>query len=115
MEILKKKNSTDKASTLYNMMHGTSRLPLKQFDGDVLTVDNFIVYQDTTAEGELITCVTIREPDGTTWTTNGATFVRDFLSIVAACEECGESLASIKIVDGTSKKGRTYRTCEMVE
>ena len=51
MEILKKKNSTDKASTLYNMMHGTSRLPLKQFDGDVLTVDNFIVYQDVTAEG----------------------------------------------------------------
>lgn len=115
MEILKKKNSNDKASTLYNMMHGTSRLPLKQFDGDIMDVENYLVYEDTTAEGEPITCVSLREPDGTTWTTNGNTFVRDFLSIVTACEDCGETLDRIKIVNGTSKKGRTFRTCEMVE
>lgn len=115
MEIIKKKNSTDKASTLYNLMHGSSRLPLKQFDGEIMDVENYLVYEDTTAEGELITCVSLREPDGTTWTTNGNTFVRDFLSIVTACEDCGETLYRIKIVDGTSKKGRTFRTCEMVE
>lgn len=115
MEILKKKNSSDKASTLYNMMHGSSRIPLKQFDGDVMKLDNYIIYTDVTSEGEIITCVTLREPDGTSWTTNGATFVRDFSGIVEACESCGEVLDAIKIVDGTSKKGRTYRTCEMVE
>lgn len=115
MEILKKKNSTDKASTLYNMMHGTSRKPLKEYDGEIMQLDNYIVYMDVTSEGEDITCVTLREPDGTTWTTNGQTFIRDFTGIVAACEECGEVLQAIRIVDGTSKKGRTYRTCEMVE
>lgn len=115
MEILKKKNSNDKASTLYNMMHGSSRLPLKQYDGEIMQLENYIMYTDVTAEGELITCVTLREPDGTTWTTNGNTFIRDFTSIVTACEECGETLQAIRIVDGTSKKGRTYRTCEMVE
>lgn len=115
MEILRKKNSADKASTIYNMLHSSKRLPLKDFDGDIMKLDNYVLYQDTTAEGKLITCVTLREPDGTTWTTNGATFVRDFQTILEACEECGESLDQIMIVDGTSKKGRTYRTCEMVE
>lgn len=115
MEILKKKNNNDKASVLYNMMHGSTRKPLKNFDGDMMELENYIVYEDVTADGELITCVTLREPDGTTWTTNGQTFVRDFHRIVAACEECGESLDAIRIVEGTSKKGRTFRTCEMVE
>lgn len=115
MEILKKKNTQDKASVIYNMLHSSQRLPLKQFDGDVMELDNYVLYQDVTAEREVITCVTLREPDGTTWTTNGATFVRDFTTILEACEECGETLDKIAIVDGTSKKGRKYRTCEMVE
>ncbi len=115
MEIIKKMHDTDKAATLYNMLHGSSRLPLKQFDGDVMQLDNYIVYSDVTQEGEVMTCVTMREPDGTTWTTNGPTFVRDFMTIVEACESCGEQLTGIRVVDGKSKKGRTFRTCEMLE
>jgi len=115
MEILRKKNSTDKASTLYNMLHGSSRLALKQFDGDTMEIENYIVFSDENQDGEPMTCVTIREPDGTMWTTNGATFVRDFCTILEACESCGETVTAIKIVDGKSKKGRTFRTCEMVE
>lgn len=115
MEILKKKNNTDKASTLYNMLHGSSRLALKDFDGDMMELENYIVYTDTNQDGDLMTCVTLREPDGTTWTTNGPTFVRDFQTILEACESCGETLDKIRIVDGKSKKGRTFRTCEMAE
>ena len=73
------------------------------------------IYTDTNQEGELLTCVTLREPDGTMWTTNGATFVRDFYMILETCERCGEELTAIRIVEGESKKGRTFRTCEMVE
>lgn len=115
MEILKIKNSSTKASTVYNMLKGSSRLPLKQFDGDVMELENYIVYQDENQDGDLMTCVTLREPDGTTWTTNGVTFVRDFQSILEACELTGETVNAIKIVDGKSKKGRNFRTCEMVE
>ena len=115
MEILKIKNSSTKASTVYNMLKGRSRLPLKQFDGDVMELENYIVYQDENLDGDLMTCVTLREPDGTTWTTNGVTFVRDFQSILEACELAGEKVNAIKIVDGESKKGRNFRTCDMVE
>ena len=115
MEILKKKNNNDKASTLYNMLHGTSRLPLKDFDGDLMELANYIVYTDVNQDGDPMTCVTLREPDGTTWTTNGQTFVRDFMTILEACESCQEELDKIRIVDGKSKKGRTFRTCEMAE
>lgn len=115
MEILKTKNTTEKASTLYNMMHGSSRGALKDYDGDEMEISNFVIYTDTNQDGELMTCVTLREPDGTMWTTNGATFVRDFSMIVEACERCGEELTAIRIVEGKSKKGRTFRTCEMVE
>ena len=115
MEILYKKHKDDKASTIYNMAHGQSRRPLKEFDGDVMEVDNFLIYTDVNADGEVLTFVSIREKDGTTWTTNGATFIREFMAIVEAAESCGEALDSIKIVDGVSKKGRSFRTCEMVE
>lgn len=115
MEILAKKHSDDKASTIYNMAHGQSRKPLKDFTGDIMEVDNFIIYTDVNIDGEVMTFVSIRETDGTTWTTNGATFVREFMAIVEAVESCGESLNAIKIVDGVSKKGRPFRTCEMVE
>ena len=115
MEILKKKNNNDKASVIYNMVHGASRKPLKEFDGDILDVANYIVYNDVNADGEMFTCVSIKDNDGIIWTTNGATFVREFMSFIEAVETCGEELNSIKIVDGTSKKGRTFRTCEMVE
>ena len=115
MEILKTKNSNDKASTLYNMMHGSSRNALKDFDGDQMEIANYVIYTDTNQEGEFMTCVTLREPVGTMCTKNGATFFRDFAMIVEACERCGEQLQAIKIVDGKSKKGRTFRTCEMVE
>lgn len=115
MEILIKKNENDKAATVYNMIHGISRKPLKDFDGVVMELDNYIVYRDINSDGVEFDCVSLREKDGTIWTTNGATFVREFLAIIEACESCGESLDAIRIIDGTSKKGRTFRTCEMVE
>lgn len=115
MEIIGRKNAEDKASTIYNMAHGQSRKPLKEFDGDIMEVDNYLIYTDTNQDGEVFTFVSIREKDGTTWTTNGATFVREFMAIVEAVESCGEKLDAIKIVDGVSKKGRPFRTCEMVE
>ena len=115
MEIISKKHSNGKSATLYNMTKGTNRKPLKEFDGDVMELENYIIYTDVNQEGEVITCVALREPDGTIWVTNGTTFLRDFQLIVAITQECGESLDAIRIVEGTSKKGRTYRTCEMVE
>jgi hypothetical protein len=115
MEILKTKYSENKAATLFNMMHSNSRGALKDYDGDQMEIENYVIYTDTDQNGEIMTCVTLREPDGSMWTTNGATFVRDFQMIVEACEVCGEELDAIKIIDGKSNKGRTYRTCEMVE
>ena len=115
MEIIKTKHDTMKPSTLFNMTRGANRVPLRQCDSDRLELVEWVIFTDTTNDGEIMECVSLKDADGVIWTTNGATFVRDFEACAEACERGGESLDEIIIIDRESKNGRIFRTCILPE
>ena len=115
MEIIKTKNDHMKPSTLFNMTRGANRIPLRQCDSDRLELVEWVIFTDVMNDGTVMECVSLKDADGVTWTTNGATFVRDFEACAGACERGGETLDEIIIIERQSKKGRSFRTCILPE
>ena len=115
MEIIKTKNDHMKPSTLFNMTRGANRIPLRQCDSDRLELVEWVIFTDVMNDGTVMECVSLKDADGVTWTTNGATFVRDFEACAEACEIGGETLDEIIIIERLSKKGRSFRTCILPE
>lgn len=115
MTIIKTKNENMKPSTLFNMTSGANREPLRKCDVERMDLAEWVIFEDTMNTGELMTCVSLKDVDGVVWTTNGATFVRDFSACAEACERGGETLNAILIIERTSKKGRVFKTCAIPE
>ena len=115
MEIIKTKNDHMKPYNILNMTRGDKRVPLRQCDSDRLELVEWVIFTDTTNDGEIMECVSLKDADGMIWTTNGATFVRDFEACAEACERGGEPLDEIIIIERQSKKGRSFRTCVLPE
>ena len=115
MQIIKTKNDEISPNTLFNMTRGANRVPLRQFDADRMELAEWIIFTDQTKDGEEMECVSLEDLDGVIWTTNGATFVRDFQACAEACEYGGTILDEIIIIERQSKKGRTFRTCILPE
>lgn len=115
MEIIKTKNEHMKPATIFNMTSGADRLPLRQCDSSRMELVEWVIFTDITRDGEEMDCVSLKDADGVIWTTNGATFVRDFEACAEACEHGGVPLDEIIIIERQSKKGRTFRTCILPE
>ena len=115
MRIIKTMHEIMKPSTLFNMTSGANRKPLRQNDASEMTMIEWVIFEDTMQDGTLLLCVSMKDEDGNIWTTNGATFVRDFSACAEACEMGGEEFNNILLLDRQSKKGRTFKTCAIPE
>lgn len=115
MEIIKTKNNHMKPTTLFNMIRGDNRIPLRECDSDRLELADWVIFTDVLNDGTVMECVSLKDVAGVIWTTNGETFVRDFEACVEACERGGEPLDEIIIIERQSKKGRIFRTCILPE
>lgn len=115
MNILYKKLDTENAATMYNMIKGANRKAFKEFvsPDDIMHIAEYVVYEDVNNDGDVVTIASIKDDSGDIYVTNGATFIRDFCAILDMCKEFGETCDKIQIVTGTSKKGRTFKTCVM--
>ena len=116
MNILYKNLATENAATMFNMIKGANRKAFKEFTSpdNIMHIAEYVVYEDVTSNGEVVPVASLRDLDsGDIFVTNGATFIRDFCAILEMCKEFGETCDKIQIVTGTSKKGRTFRTCVM--
>ena len=115
MEIIKTKNDQMNPFTLFNMTRGANRVPLRKCDSERMKLVDWVIFTDTNNDFETMECVSLKDEDGVIWTTNGATFVRDFEACAEACERGGQTLDEIIIIERQSKKGRTFRTCLLPE
>lgn len=115
MQIIKTKNETMRPATLFNMTAGADRHPLRDYDTPRMELSEWVIFEDTMNDGTVMKCVSMKDKDGVIWTTNGATFVKDFSACAEACERGGEILSEILIIERQSKKGRTFRTCTLPE
>ena len=111
MEIIKNSNGLDRKKA-YQLMHAMSTRKMLDAVGSILEIDAWVLYADVdTKTGEAKEVLTI-ESEGEIFGTISKTFLRDFSDIVDAFGD--EPELSIKVVDGMSKAGRQFITCEIV-
>lgn len=77
--------------------------------GSIITPEKWLMYEEMAEDGEPEQVLVI-EAAGEMFGTISKTFIREFTALV---DEMGEDLGDIKIITGTSKKGRDYVSCEL--
>ena len=83
--------------------------------GQTIEIANYLFYEDADADGNLRTICSIQTTDGDVLATNSSTFIREFGDMVDMFEAMGERVKAIRIVQGVSKGGRTFITCDVVD
>lgn len=94
----------------YRLTKAASVKKMSEAAGSVLNPTAWVLYEvldDKT--GEMKTVLVI-EADGEMFGTISKTFIKEFCD---ACEEFDNDPGALKIIEGTTKSGRKYITCEL--
>lgn len=115
MNIIKKSGALSMAD-MYRLTKSPEIAKLSTVKGQILDIDKFIVHEDTNGTDEaLVTVAAFETTQGELFATNSKTFTRDFLDIIAMCEEANEPLPKqIKVLEKTGKSGRNYIQCAYI-
>lgn len=115
MEIIRKSENIS-AADLYSMTKGNQVRKMADAKGEVLDLQQFVIYKDTNSEGEETIVLSVKTIDGAYYATNSKTFIRNFMDIVAIFEESGEQIPTRYAVgSGRSNAGRQYLTCDIAQ
>lgn len=106
MEIIRKSGELSKRE-IYNMTRSPEIQKMSDCVGEIVDVEKFVLYSDTNADGHDQEILSVMGKNGLVYATNSQTAKKEFLYIDDLME--GEPYA-VKIVNGTSKNGRTYIT-----
>ena len=123
MKVIEKSKENMTAKESYNLTMNSETKKLSEQVGSRIEIAMYCKFLDTKDEkqddGSVVQkdekIFSILTPDGEVLATNSETLMRDFDRIVALYEECGEKLPAIEIIDGQSKKGRTFITCKVAD
>lgn len=115
MNIIAKSASITNPMDMYNLTKSPDRSKLANASGEILKLDKWLVYSEPNSKGEETTLASLTTTDGRAFTTNSATFIRDFTSAVTMFAEFGTEFTTIQIVEGVSKSGRKFITCKVVD
>lgn len=111
MNIIEKSGALTMAE-MYRLTKSPDIAKLSQVKGQVLDIDKFIVHEDTTSDGEIVTVAAFETEQGEVYATNSKTFTRDFLDIITMCKEAGAPMPKqVKVLPKTGKSGREYIQC----
>ena len=95
---------------LYDLTRTPAAMKLSDHVEETIEFDSWAVYEDVDSEGEIRLLLSIHTPEGETYTTNSATFIREFRSIVDLSRNLGESFSRVTVMGGMSKAGRRFIT-----
>ena len=99
----------------YNLTRSPETERMSNHIGETLAVEKYMVREEERPDtGEVITIVSINDGN-TTYSTNSATFVREFLAILEMARNAGAAVHHVRVASGLSKKGRDYVTCVFVD
>jgi hypothetical protein len=87
---------------------------MKDAVSQTIEVSSWCLYKDTNSKDEEQTILSLATPENEVFATNSPTFIEDFLKMQTMFAECGESVNSVKVINGTSKAGREFITCVYV-
>lgn len=104
----------------YSFMNSPENLKLSEIpEGTLLHISDFIIYErEYNGETKKHMSIAVDQSDNTirVYVTNSQTFIQELEGILSVFENDCAKLKEhgVKILKGTSKKGRTFITCTLV-
>ena len=99
-------------SSIYKMTRSPKVQSVSKLeDGTVITVSEWMSYQDKNAKGEMVDIFAFTDTDANAYATQSETFIRQLLDII----DIFGLPVSITKMSGVTKAGREYVTCDYVD
>lgn len=119
MEIIRIHPDTMRKRDLYKFVDDPDIVAVKNAVGTVLTPDAFVIYTDTQiigGEEKEVEIIAIRDKEtGTVFASNSRYLKEEFLKIMDNyVDPADPEPVLIELVEGTSKAGRSYKTCKLL-
>lgn len=122
MQIIKKFPEELTAADVYNLCMSPAAERMKEHVDEVIELSKYALYRDDNREAAEVGAddeatstevLSIMSAYGEIFATNSLTFIRDFFRMIDLFTSMGEQVQAIRIIKGTSKKGREFITCTL--
>lgn len=90
-------------------------LKMSDIEGQSIQPTEYCIYEDTNAEGEEQTLLSVLTDEGLVYATNSETFRREFIDMMDTFKNAGEVIPKITVMGGTTKSNRHYITCALAD
>lgn len=115
MKIIRTKNEKISVKEKYLMSMNPEIRRMRDAEGMVIPVVNWMLYSDRDKEGNEQTILSILSEDNVAYATNSKTFIEAFDELVDIFTDNDEEISAVKIIGGQSKAGRHFITCAYAE
>lgn len=115
MKVIRTKNENISVKEKYLMSMNPEIRRMRDAEGTIVPVLNWMIYLDTDSNGNEQTLLSILSEDNVAYATNSKTFIESFSALLDMFTESGEEISVIKVIGGQSKAGRHYITCAYAE
>lgn len=110
MNIIDQSKENFTMKELYNLTRTPAAMKLSDHVDETIEFDSWCIYEDADQEGEIRQLLSIHTPENETYTTNSASFIREFRSIVDLARNMNEVFSMVTVIGGVSKAGRKFIT-----
>lgn len=115
MKIIRSKNEKISVKEKYLMSMNPEIRRMRDAEGTIIPVLNWMLYVDTDSIGNEQTLLSILSTDNVAYATNSKTFMQAFDDLCDIFADNGEEITAIKVIGGQSKAGRHFITCAYAE
>lgn len=111
MNIIKTSRENMTVKEMYDLIQNPNIEKLSMLN-ETITIGDFILREDVNSKGDDIKVLTVLTDTGEAFATTSPTFIADFESILAMCEQAkAPSPRKITVKHSTSKAGRDFIQC----
>lgn len=115
MKVIRTKNEYISVKEKYLMTMNPEIRRMRDAEGMIVPVLNWMIYSDTDKEGNEQTILSILSEDNVAYATNSKTFIEAFEDLLDIFTDNGEVITAVKVIGGQSKAGRHFITCAYAE
>lgn len=115
MKVIRTKNENISVKEKYLMTMNPEIRRMRDAEGTIIPVANWMIYIDKDKEGNEQTLLSILSEDNVAYATNSKTFIESFDNLLDIFTDNGEEISAVKVIGGQSKAGRHFITCAYAE
>lgn len=115
MKVIRTKNENISVKEKYLMSMNPEIRRMRDAEGTIIPVVNWMLYIDKDKEGNEQTLLSILSEDNVAYATNSKTFIESFDNLHDIFTDNGEEISAVKVIGGQSKAGRHFITCAYAE